>query len=253
VTVTPPTAGDHPLAGHHAKFLAAGGWGRFSRFPWRDHIGTWVDAATIEPCVRGIHACRGRDLPFWLDDELWTIELDGPVDVADTKVVAARARVASPVSAWADGLAAALATACVLRIAGHAAEELRDAGISQVADELTAAIASVGEAGAGDEPTGSNDVLTQLAGVARAAATAADAATARGRRQAMNLCRYVGDATDTAGGVGEQPSVAAGVAYIAARAAYQRRDGALAGDPYAAERRWQADWLVARLPVTLNP
>jgi hypothetical protein len=59
------------------KFLREGPIGPFSGFQWPER-GVWVrtreDPAS---CRAGIHACRVRDLPWWLANELWEIELDG--------------------------------------------------------------------------------------------------------------------------------------------------------------------------------
>lgn len=232
-------------AAPYAKFLSAGGRGRFTGFPWASYAGEWIDEAAAEPCVRGIHACRTRDLPFWLDDELWLVELDGPVQVASSKVVARRARLLEPVEAWSRGLAGDLAAACVVRTAEHAATELRAGGLDEAAERITHAIASC-------SPPGSPG---DLSAVAEMAAAGAESAADRERRSAAQLCLYVGDAFEAALPVtADRPSLVAGVAYVAARAAYQRTGSGIGGDdPYLAERRWQASWLATRLPVTLVP
>jgi hypothetical protein len=50
------------------KFLRQGRTGRFSAFAWPEP-GVWVRAdGPIDRCLRGIHACRTRDLPWWLAD-----------------------------------------------------------------------------------------------------------------------------------------------------------------------------------------
>ena len=62
------------------KFLGTGGVAPFSSFAWpTGSPGPWVEA---EPhmCASGIHACRAGDLPFWINAELWEIELDGAVE-----------------------------------------------------------------------------------------------------------------------------------------------------------------------------
>ena len=61
------------------KFLRSGRIGPFSAFRWPEP-GVWVHAQRdLVACQRGIHACRPSDLPWWLADELWEIELDGDV------------------------------------------------------------------------------------------------------------------------------------------------------------------------------
>jgi hypothetical protein len=81
------------------KFLATGTVGRFTGFPWE--AARWIDAEVADPCRAGIHACRVRDLPVWLDDELWEIELDGEVIECERKIVAPRGRLTQRVEHWA--------------------------------------------------------------------------------------------------------------------------------------------------------
>jgi hypothetical protein len=70
-----------------------------------------------------------------------------------------------------------------------------------------------------------------------------DQAHAHGRAQAARMCGYVGDA-----GYSAQHDPVASVTYIAARAANHRSRSEHA-DPYAAERAWQAEWLVRQLAL----
>jgi hypothetical protein len=109
------------------KFLAPGAVGRFTGFAWpvlADEPGAWVHAdAPPVPCARGIHACRIQDLPYWLDDELWTIELAGDVVVGEDAVVAGSGRLLAPVSGWSYDTAREFARACADR-----ARELAEAG-----------------------------------------------------------------------------------------------------------------------------
>jgi hypothetical protein len=80
------------------KFLRAGSVGPFTGFRWEP--GCWVEAADVVPCERGVHACRVDDLPFWTNDELWEIELDGDVVAVGRKLLAPRGRLVSRVDAW---------------------------------------------------------------------------------------------------------------------------------------------------------
>jgi hypothetical protein len=59
------------------KFLERGRVAPFTGFEWP--VDEWVEASAVDPCRRGIHACRVRDLPIWIDDELWQVELAGDV------------------------------------------------------------------------------------------------------------------------------------------------------------------------------
>jgi hypothetical protein len=92
------------------KVLDAGGVAPFTRFAWRE--GEWVEAETVHPCRSGIHACRVRDLPYWLGPELWEIELDGDVTEQQRKVVARRGRVLRRVPEWNLELLRAFTASC---------------------------------------------------------------------------------------------------------------------------------------------
>jgi hypothetical protein len=87
------------------KFLKAGGVGLVSGFRWplpRDGWpGDWVEAAApVRECESGIHVCRAKDLPYWMHDELWAIEVDGPVVEAVDMVVAPRGRLLGMLEGW---------------------------------------------------------------------------------------------------------------------------------------------------------
>jgi hypothetical protein len=80
------------------KFLRAGSVAPFTGFRWEP--GRWVEAGDAVPCEEGVHACRIEDLPFWTNDELWEIELDGEVVASGRKVVASRGRLLRRVDGW---------------------------------------------------------------------------------------------------------------------------------------------------------
>lgn len=109
------------------KFLRAGAVGPFSGFPWPrpgpEGPGPWVEAAPFRGgCGGGIHGCDADHLVYWLDRELWLVELGGDVAVADKKLIAPRGRLVRHAVAWDEPLARALADACIAR-----ARELADA------------------------------------------------------------------------------------------------------------------------------
>lgn len=95
------------------KFLATGSTGRFTGFSWA--TGRWTDAEAVDPCRSGIHACRVRDLPIWLDDELWEIELDGEVIECERKIVASRGRLTQRVEHWTPEVAREFGRFCARR------------------------------------------------------------------------------------------------------------------------------------------
>jgi hypothetical protein len=95
------------------KFLAAGRVGPFTGFHWEP--GTWVEASAVDGCRTGIHACRVRDLPIWLNDELWEVELEGEIVEQDRKVVALRGRLDRRVESWTAEAAGDFGRFCVRR------------------------------------------------------------------------------------------------------------------------------------------
>jgi hypothetical protein len=195
------------------KFLRAGRIGPFSEFRWPDP-GVWV--RTVEDpvaCRRGIHACRTRDLPWWLGEELWEIELDGEVRTYEHKLAAPAGRLRSRIDGWTAACARDFAAACAWRARDRAVEALARAQQQQAAAELAS--------------SGSLDALLVVA-----------------RRLAEQLPESRISLTIAADGAVRALTASAPTsAYIAAHAA-GRLDGS-AG--YAAERSWQSDWLVTRL------
>jgi hypothetical protein len=195
------------------KFLRAGRIGPFSEFHWPTP-GSWVrvDAET-QPCRHGIHACRVSDLPWWLADELWEIELDGSVRADAHKILAPAGRLLSRVDAWTPASAQEYADACAWRTRDTAVRALLQAHHEQAADRLAGCA-----------------TLDELLATARELAR--DVADTR-----ISLT-IAGDGAFRAL-TGAPPTAA----YIAAHAALR-----LDGPPgYAVERERQSRWLVQRL------
>ena len=87
------------------KFLRHGGVGPFSGFEWPlpegDQPGAWVEAGgRVEPCARGVHACRPERLARWLDDELWACELDLEAEPERGVLVGRRGRLVHRIDGW---------------------------------------------------------------------------------------------------------------------------------------------------------
>ena len=195
------------------KFLRSGRVGPFSGFPWPEP-GVWVRASRdLAACRRGVHACRSGDLPWWLSDELWEVELDGQVQADEHKVIAPAGRLQSRIEEWTPACAQEYADACAWRAQERAVEALTRAGHPHEARQLATS-------------TTLDEVLT-------AARKLADDIP-----QTRISLTIAGDGAFRAL-TGAPPTSA----YIAAHAA-MRLDGA-AG--YAAERAWQSQWLVERL------
>ncbi len=82
------------------KFLRAGSIGTFSGASW-PAPGEWLEAAgALEACASGVHACPLDALAYWLDDELWTVELDGEMLDLGTALVARRGRLVARAEGW---------------------------------------------------------------------------------------------------------------------------------------------------------
>jgi hypothetical protein len=112
------------------KCLREGGIAPFSRLAWplpNDQApGAWVEA---EPntCASGIHACRAHDLPYWLTNHLWTIELD-EVQATEHKLVARRGRLLEQIHAWDDAAMRDFAADCTARAEATLARDRSLAG-----------------------------------------------------------------------------------------------------------------------------
>jgi hypothetical protein len=199
------------------KFLRAGRIGPFSEFRWPEP-GVWVKAEPpTDECRTGIHACRVEDLPWWLADELWQVELDGEPRIGQHKLIASAGRLRRRIEAWTPACAQAYGEACAWRARDHAIEALARAHHDAEVAELEAC-----------------GTLEQVLAVARRLAeTLPDA------RISLTIA---GDGVLRA--ISGPPPTCA---YIAAHAAL-RLDGP-AG--YAAERAWQSDWLKTRLALDL--
>ena len=95
------------------KFLERDAVAPFTRFHWP--VGDWVEAAVVEPCRAGIHACRVADLPIWLGRELWEIELGGEIVEQERKLVAPRGRLTRRIEAWNEQSALEFGRFCARR------------------------------------------------------------------------------------------------------------------------------------------
>ncbi|MDQ2969200.1 MAG: hypothetical protein M3R37_12905 [Actinomycetota bacterium] len=238
---------------HAFKFLSEGGRGIFSDFrwplPWDGTPGSWVAAGLpLEPCVNGIHVCREDDLPYWIDDELWVIELRGEVAAQDRMLVAEEGRLVKKVDGWDRETATSFAEACALRARGAAVETLRSAGRNDeaVALESAADLTSIAKAAQTIVRSGRSTESTSVSFAADAAALA------RGARP---------EATpqDTASfGAPSAGAIAANLAYVVSHIV-----GCTGGPPGTAEyesaaereRAWQRRWfhdLVAKSPPVLS-
>lgn len=212
------------------KFLRAGAVAPFSGHPWpvpADGPGEWVHAAgPVVQCGDGVHACRVRDLPYWLDQELWEVELGGEVSIARHQLVASRGRLVARVGAWSVDTAWELAADCTRRATELAVRTARDAGLA--AETLASAVAPI-------------DVEREGLAVYDAALAADEQLAARVAYAAVTAARH------QLWGSGKDDAVA-----YAAFALYSAAASAEWLDPRAghdAERARQAAWLAERLSL----
>jgi hypothetical protein len=113
------------------KFLAPGAVGRFSGFAWprpsAHGPGAWVEAADmLASCMHGIHVCLPAHVPYWMDSELWLVELGGERIEASSMVVSRRARLLRPVEDWSESALGEFGEFCLRRARDVAERALRE-------------------------------------------------------------------------------------------------------------------------------
>ena len=172
----------------------------FSGHLWR--IGEWVRAeGELVACVHGVHVCRRADLPYWLADELWEVDVAGDRLEHDQKLVVRRARLRARVDGWPSPLGRSFAGDCAWRVRDLVVEELRRAG----------------------EPDA--DALASCRSLRALGEIAATASRKRRADRPAIVAEYLGYAQDAAGFAAKPDAVAARyVSYVAAHAADRSSD-----------------------------
>ena len=128
------------------KFLAAGAVAPFTGFAWPapgsdGHVGEWVEVAEsegLDPCRAGLHLCRVGDLPYWLNEELFAVETDGPLLAGRSFVLSRRARLSRRLSTWTRDTARRFTEDCAWSVRDLTVAALRRAGNDRLAAELSA-------------------------------------------------------------------------------------------------------------------
>ncbi len=185
--------------------------------------GEWLAVTgQLRPGDDALPAFRLRDLPYWINHELWVAELGDEVAEFDRLVLARRARLLRRVDAWDRRTALAFSEACAQRVRDYAAGVLRGAGLSDEANALERAPSLEAQRDAG--------------------IAASEAATAAGLADAATAAGYAADAAVF--GLEPQPAT---VTFIGAHAAAIAAGEARAVEASHAERAWQAGWLKERL------
>jgi hypothetical protein len=207
------------------KFLHAEGIAPFTGWRWEppsgERPGPWVEGGPqLHGCRSGVHACRGLHLPYWINDELWEVELAGRIVETDLKLTAERGRLLRRLQSWDVGLKGQFAEACAWRVLHHALVDLRSLTLSEWVTRL--------------------ESCSQLSAASALIQELADVSDVQRRPSIRTLLAYFSDAVEYAS------SDVAGTAYIAAKAA-ERTSAVDAADPFRGEREWQARWLAKHL------
>jgi hypothetical protein len=113
------------------KFLASGS-SPFTGWQWDIPAGggpgPWVQVSgSLALCGNGVHACAVGQLPYWLGEDLWSVELGGEILVTEQVLVASRARLTEPVAAWGAASQASFGGYCADRARELAAAHPGDA------------------------------------------------------------------------------------------------------------------------------
>jgi hypothetical protein len=200
------------------KFLEEDGTSIWSATPWplpsADAPGAWVESKEVRPCHAGVHACRLEELAYWMRATMWEIELDGDIVETRHKVVAPRGRLVRRIDEY-PAAVRELGAVAAWRTRDRAVSALRAERRDQLADRLAE--------------------CTALPAIAALGAEIADDGS-HGSQAALM-------AVDSAHVAPEGP-IGAGP-FFASNAAGYEADDFDAG--FAAERRFQSDWLVERL------
>jgi hypothetical protein len=195
------------------KFLRRGRIAPFAKVQWPPPHDSkkWIGGDVV-------HACRVRHLPYWLNEELWHVELEGDVAEQGWALLATRGRLLARVEGWPDAKQA-FAADCAEVARGAAADVLKRKRLDAEATTLLAT--DWGELPAFVDGTHS------LGGDARARAAV---------QYAVEAGRSLRDAP--------------GVAFVAAAAAAHAEGTRAAA---AEERGRQARWLAEHLCLTDVP
>jgi hypothetical protein len=90
--------------------------------PEGGRLGDWVVVSgPLSLCSNGVHASTIDQLPQWLGDEIWEVELDGDVLRTEPALVAGRARLVRQVDEWDERARLAFCQDCAWRARGPAA------------------------------------------------------------------------------------------------------------------------------------
>jgi hypothetical protein len=201
------------------KFLDSAARTPFVGFAWPQphagHGGWVVPGHPAADSTDGSRVCRVEQLPHWIADELWVVETDGRVQERGVETVAERVRLVGRVEGWHAATARDWAAAAAWRARDDVAARLVDQGHPDGAAELRAGVT--------------------LSGLAtRAYAVSVGPGLPPALADAVGVLAELGY---------ESEHARVATALLSSAVAIAGWDA----DRQAAERRWQARWLAARL------
>ena len=113
------------------RFLAKGGLGAVNQFLWPlpegSMPGAWI-GPQADSTTLGVYAQQLSDLPYWVHDELYRVELRGSVQTLSLGVLASEMRLVERVSGWNESLRRDFGEACVERLRQGAANTYDERG-----------------------------------------------------------------------------------------------------------------------------
>ena len=122
------------------RFLARGGLGAVNQFMWPlpegSTPGAWV-GPRADSTTLGVYAQRLSDLPYWVHDELYRVELRGSVQTLSLGVLASEMRLVERVSSWNESLRRDFGESCIERLRQCAANTHDERGDPLIARCLT--------------------------------------------------------------------------------------------------------------------
>ena len=117
------------------KFLERGRVAPFGGHVWPAPGGR-APGDWIQPPGGEVFACRSSDLPWWINAELWEVELEAPIRILPTQVAGRRGRLLRRMVGWDDVALRAYGVACAERARDLAVSILLHEGRSADADAL---------------------------------------------------------------------------------------------------------------------
>ena len=122
------------------RFFARGGLGAVNQFIWPlpegSIPGAWV-GPQADTTTLGVYAQRLSDLPYWVHDELYRVELGGGVQTLSLGVLANEMRLVERVGGWNESLRRDFGQSCVDRLRRCAANSHDERGEPIIARCLT--------------------------------------------------------------------------------------------------------------------